>query len=182
MLEAVFGCGSHLSRDGFREDSDVHFRHGARNLAYRVGMGAGRQDFRRRLESTEPRWATGRSADDVKAKVGKMSKLRNAWSKETSADPDNWKETNPAWGQCAISALVIQDLLGGKLLRTKINGTSHYYSELPNGQALDVTREQFAAIESMEPPVIRERDYVLSFPDTAHRYEILKANLESSGD
>jgi hypothetical protein len=104
-------------------------------------------------------------------------KLNEAWSKETSADPKHWTPENPALGHCAVSSLIIQDLLGGELLRTKINGISHYCNRLPNGQRVDVTREQFPEITSEEEYVVRSRDYVLSFSDTVARYDLLKQRL-----
>ena len=42
--------------------------------------------------------------------------VKQAWGKETSSDPDNWSIENPAWGQCAVTSLVINDYLGGKLV------------------------------------------------------------------
>lgn len=41
--------------------------------------------------------------------------LVNSWSKETSLDPDNWAPANSALGQCAVTALIINDYLGGRI-------------------------------------------------------------------
>lgn len=107
--------------------------------------------------------------------------LAKSWSRETSADPDRWSGKNPAWGQCAVTALVVQDYFGGELLRTAVetNGEkiSHYWNKLPNGKEADLTRSQFAegtAIPEGEP---RTREYVLSYPATARRYEILEKTV-----
>jgi len=105
-----------------------------------------------------------------------------AWQQETSNDPERWTSENPALGQCAVTALVVQDFLHGALLRTVVNDVSHYWNELPSGEELDLTRHQF---ERYEPDgrEHRERDYVLSFPDTRRRYmrllELVSKNLES---
>jgi hypothetical protein len=107
--------------------------------------------------------------------------LFEAWCKETSASPDSWSEQNPALGQCAISALVVQDLLGGELLRTIVNGESHYWNRLPNGQEVDTTRQQFGSEPRIDSPTtVRERSYVLSFPYTVKRYEVLKSRIASA--
>lgn len=107
-------------------------------------------------------------------------KLRDAWCRETSSDPDNWTPENPAWGQCAVSALIIQDLLGGELLRTTVQGVSHYYNRTENHELLDVTLEQFRSnVGLFGPTEVRTREYVLSFPDTARRYELLKSRVNS---
>lgn len=97
--------------------------------------------------------------------------LLESWTADTSAD-QAWSPQNPALGQCAVTALVVQDYLGGALARTTVNGVSHYYNILPDGTELDLTREQFPSWEPGEV-VERDRGYVLSFPATAARYELL---------
>jgi hypothetical protein len=101
-----------------------------------------------------------------------------AWSAETSADSEGWTPENPSWGQCAITALVLQDLFGGDLLRSTVNGVSHYWNRLPDGSEVDITLRQFGADAKCDaPPVDRERDYVLSFPETVARYELLRKRM-----
>jgi hypothetical protein len=103
--------------------------------------------------------------------------LVESWSRETSADPDRWSEDNPAWGQCAVTALVVQEYLGGALFRGEVGPISHYWNQLPSGQLVDLTRVQFgddARIDRVEP---RTREYVLSHPETNHRYELLRCRV-----
>lgn len=69
--------------------------------------------------------------------------FRKSWSLET-ANPDfqnQWSETNPAYGQCTPTALVVNDLYGGKLNYDKEN--YHIWNELPDGTQQDFSREQF---------------------------------------
>lgn len=103
-------------------------------------------------------------------------RISDQWGQNTSADPDNWTPENPAWGQCAVTALLVQDLLGGDLLRTTNAGISHYWNRLPDGVELDLTRGQFDAWQPAEIAT-RDRDYVLSFPETARRYHKLRELL-----
>jgi hypothetical protein len=105
------------------------------------------------------------------------SVLEQAWSRDTSADPEGWSENNRPWGQCAVTALVLQDLFGGGLLRAKVDGISHYWNRLPSGEELDLTRDQFGPWPMIIAGEMRTRDYVLSFPDTVRRYELLKARV-----
>lgn len=105
---------------------------------------------------------------DIKAR------LRLAWSAETSATPDEWSAANSARGQCAVTALVVQDVLGGELMRSTVLGESHYWNRLPNGREVDLTLEQFGGYIADAPPVERDRDYVLSFEETRRRYERLR--------
>jgi hypothetical protein len=46
--------------------------------------------------------------------------LAEAWSRETSADPTSWTEENAAWGQCTVTAILVQDYLGGTLRRGEV--------------------------------------------------------------
>ena len=114
-----------------------------------------------------------------------LSSLKSAidlsWSAKTSSDSANWSESNRAYGQCAVTALVIQDFFGGKLLRVEASGpqgkVSHYYNQLRDGNIIDLTRKQFPKGTEFSAPEYREREYVLSYPETASRYEILKNNV-----
>lgn len=107
-----------------------------------------------------------------------MITIQQAWCRETSSDPEKWTPENPALGQCAVTALVIQDLLGGILVRAKVNGVSHYWNSLPNGDKIDMTLRQFGdKITFDELPDERSREYVTSFPETVRRYELLKKRV-----
>lgn len=100
---------------------------------------------------------------------------------ETSATPDYWSEENPTIGHCSVVALIVQDLLGGELLRASLEGTefeygkSHYWNRLQDGTEVDFTEVQF---EGRKPKLVgeqRTREYVLSYEPTKQRYELLKA-------
>jgi hypothetical protein len=118
------------------------------------------------------------STAPVGSVVGRLSTvLSQSWSLETSYDPAGWSKHNCAWGQCAVSALIAQDLLGGDLLVGRVNGIEHYWNELPDGRQLDLTKQQFGQIASLEQPSRVTREYVLSFPDTRRRYERLRREV-----
>ena len=71
------------------------------------------------------------------------SAFQKSWSKETCYPKlqKKWSPQNPALGQCAISALIIQDYFGGDLLYCK--HLKHFWNKLPNGQEIDLTKSQF---------------------------------------
>src|SRR5436309_819387 len=71
------------------------------------------------------------------------SAVRQAWDATTSSDPDRWSAENPAWGQCAVTALLVQDFFGGELVRADVQGISHYWTRTPDGREVDLTRDQF---------------------------------------
>lgn len=66
-----------------------------------------------------------------------------AWSIDTTY-PDiknKWSDKNRAYGQCAITALIIYDLYGGRLIYDQTN--FHIWNELPDGSQQDLSRSQF---------------------------------------
>lgn len=101
--------------------------------------------------------------------------FEKAWSAETSNAPD-WSPERPSRGQCAITALIVQDGTGGDLVRVINAGDSHYFNRLPDGSEVDLTRDQFDEWDP-SPAEIRTRAYVLSHPDTASRYEMLREQM-----
>ena len=115
------------------------------------------------------------------------SVIRSAWNSETTSIPDEWDaETNPARGQCVPTALVVQDYAGGDIIRvaTDINGAreTHYRNILPDGTPMDVSGDQYPDSQVFtDAPVVGTvefstlREYMLSYPATRHRYELLAA-------
>jgi hypothetical protein len=106
--------------------------------------------------------------------------LAQAWRRESSADPAGWSADNPAWGQCAVTALIVQDHCGGELLHGTVCGQSHYWNRLDSGREVDLTMAQFEGQGRPANAERRERDYVLSFPDTRKRYQRLRMAVEQN--
>ena len=67
------------------------------------------------------------------------SLLRKCWSCKSSS---LWTAENPARGQCGVTALVIQDCFGGEILKTLVDGKSHFYNKV-GGLKYDFTTDQF---------------------------------------
>lgn len=117
--------------------------------------------------------------------------LRKCWKKETSADPNGWTFKNPMWGQCAVTALVVQDFFGGELMRASLENVdgfqfmgSHYWNRLPNGKEIDLTRSQFpkdiyGKIPEGEP---RTRTRILSYSPTLKRFAKLRLDIQKNID
>ncbi len=66
--------------------------------------------------------------------------LVDAWSVETAVQ---WTPQRPAAGQCNVTTVVVHDLFGGEILRTRIPKADHYYNRLA-GVVVDFTADQFA--------------------------------------
>ena len=85
--------------------------------------------------------------------------IRSSWSVETCdpTDEERWTPENPSLGQCAVTALVVHDLLGGELLEAEVHYTDgtrqgfHYWNRLA-GVDIDLTRAQFAGNEHVQSP------------------------------
>lgn len=106
--------------------------------------------------------------------------LRRAWTLDSSAS-DEWDARRPETGQCAVTALIVQDHHGGDLLRAIVNGESHYWNRLPDGTEVDLTRAQFDLPLTIGEVVVRESTYVLANPATNERYETLRRNVNRLG-
>jgi hypothetical protein len=103
-----------------------------------------------------------------------LEELRPMWAMDTSSDP-GWSPATPSKGQCAVTAMLVQDLFGGDLLRVVNDGTSHYFNRLDDATIVDLTRDQFDTWDP-SPSEVRERAYLESNRDTVERYERLRTS------
>lgn len=114
--------------------------------------------------------------------------LQLAWGVDTAYDPNDWGDDNRARGQCVVSSLVVQDYLGGELLRYSIDEgdlhETHYVNRLDNGVVIDTTASQYNhPVDMRLKPIqldgfrsIREKR--LADESTRKRYEILKSRVD----
>lgn len=115
--------------------------------------------------------------------------LSAAWCAATSYDAARWTAQNPAYGQCAVTACVVQDYLGGDIvwaeaLQPDGQKISHFFNRI-GGAELDLTRGQFPAGTAVgaggaHPSAADARAYILSYPATQARYAELKRRVEQS--
>ena len=94
--------------------------------------------------------------------IGELKQLLMlSWEKETCSPSlrNEWNEGNPSLGQCAITALIVNDFFGGKIMRCMTSTGSHYYNLL-DGELIDLTVEQFLGeIPQYETGQERTREY-----------------------
>jgi hypothetical protein len=109
--------------------------------------------------------------------------VRMAWSKETCYPDlqDEWGDRNPALGQCAVTALIVQDYFGVDLLYCKHH--KHYWNKLSDGSEVDFTYSQFLDGVVICLDEIRNREYILKSESakkakTPERYLILKTKTQ----
>jgi hypothetical protein len=81
--------------------------------------------------------------------------LRESWGTDTGfATSDDIANGNPARAQCVTSSLVVQDYLGGEIVRYHVKGKGidekHYFNILDDGTKFDVTGCQYSVPVKME--------------------------------
>lgn len=82
--------------------------------------------------------------------------IRESWGRDTSDDPDEWSPESPTRGQCAVTSIVLRELLGGEIVMadvfgSHIPGERHAWNRLPGGVEIDLTLDQFRGGETLGP-------------------------------
>jgi hypothetical protein len=90
--------------------------------------------------------------------------IRTSWSLDTCdpVDRADWHPDNPSRGQCGVTAMVLNDLLGGELVIGEVHVAGertgmHYWNRFGAGIDVDLTREQFRPEESVVGGQVVER-------------------------
>ncbi|MFG1677003.1 hypothetical protein [Micromonospora sp. NPDC049282] len=90
--------------------------------------------------------------------------LRASWGADTCDPHDlpDWHPGNPARGQCGVTALIVQDLLGGELVLGEVfvgdvRVGYHYWNRLPDGSDVDLTADQFHPQEAVVGGQVQRR-------------------------
>lgn len=99
--------------------------------------------------------------------------LEQCWSKDTCYPKlvDKWSEERPETGQCAITCLLVQDLLGGTIVKDPV---LNHFGNVVNGDIIDLTSKQWIDGEVIKFTETINRDELLKNLDTFERYQILK--------
>lgn len=110
--------------------------------------------------------------------------IRTAWSPDTCQNPALWAEDRPSTGQCAVSALLLQEIAGGAIVRAKAvqpDGTAvSHWLNLIDGDFVDLTGDQFPRetriifADGAPMTTAQAQAYAFSAGDTRQRFERLK--------
>lgn len=108
--------------------------------------------------------------------------LEQCWSKETAypSCQEEWVPSDPSYGQCAITAMLVFDMFGGSIHRIRVSGGGTHYFNKINGKYVDLTREQFDLYNlAVDYEVNQEvaREYCGKNQDTNNRYHQLQRNI-----
>ena len=108
--------------------------------------------------------------------------VRVSWGADTCTPESraNWSPDNPARDQCGVTAMVLNDLLGGELIRGEVlvNGVRtdyHWWNRLGMGVEIDLTREQFRPDEVVTGGIVIPRPP--SFTRLREEYELLRGRV-----
>ncbi|MFF1695741.1 hypothetical protein ACFVXC_19255 [Streptomyces sp. NPDC058257] len=108
--------------------------------------------------------------------------VRGSWGPDTypSDSSRTWPPDNPARGQCGVTALLLQDLLGGELIRgeVRVGGEwtdHHWWNRLGMGLEVDLTREQFTAQEIVSGGIVVPRPAQVN--RLREEYELLRGRV-----
>ena len=109
--------------------------------------------------------------------------LSEIWSADTCAPRmrDEWKPDNPTFGQCSITAFLMQDIFDGKVYGIPRDGGNFHCFNDVDGCVFDLTSEQFGD-EVLDYNNCQEQDRAVHFAkaEKRHRYELLKKLLEKT--
>ena len=111
--------------------------------------------------------------------------MLKSWVKESAypsaqKDPQFNLENDPTYGQCAVTAMLVNKLFGGDIRKIHVSGGGTHYFNVINGQIFDLTRDQFDLYNlpvdyssSTNVPI----QYCGENANTKARYDILEKNL-----
>lgn len=75
-----------------------------------------------------------------------LNAIRDAWNDDTAASNTPESGYLKPHGQCAVTALLVQDVFGGVILRAALaDDSSHYWNRIPGMGEIDLTRDQYPA-------------------------------------
>ena len=71
--------------------------------------------------------------------------LSTLWCRETCAPrmQKDWSQDNITWGQCSITAFLVQDIFGGKVYGILRPGGNYHCYNVVGDAVFDLTSEQF---------------------------------------
>lgn len=115
--------------------------------------------------------------------------LNLAWSFETAHPTfsERWCKERPTLGQDDVTALFVQDVMGGSIALWEVEGFgSHYHNRVPHGDRFRPFTPTLLLHASLTPApecVAVERDELLLSPQaiaarTVTRYELLRHRME----
>ena len=105
--------------------------------------------------------------------------LLKVWTKDTCAPRMRmeWENNHPSYGQCSVTAYLIQDLFGGEVRSIKLADGSNHCFNIIDGKLFDLTSPQFTSDLSYENSEARTKEELLQNTEKNERYLLLKKRV-----
>lgn len=106
--------------------------------------------------------------------------IKRSWGIDTAYKDDipKWSADNPSAGQCAVTALIIHDYLGGQIYSgVSQDGVVHYWNKI-HCLKIDLTRSQFKDTKIFSNITKWNAEDLLQTGNVRERYEILRSRVE----
>ena len=90
---------------------------------------------------------------------------------------DKWTSSNPTYGQCSITAFIVQDLFGGEVYGVPREGGNFHCYNVIGSAKFDLTSEQFgeeAKTLVYDDKHLQTREVHFAKAEKKARYEVLK--------
>lgn len=111
-----------------------------------------------------------------------ISDIKHSWSKETAHPTAQkyWTEDKPSLGQCAITALYLNEKYGYSIWETLINNRNrHFFNKDNDGNIIDLTKDQFSSNVEIDYGNSKQRDPKQLLRSCNTRYQLFKKNLNN---
>jgi|tagenome__1003787_1003787.scaffolds.fasta_scaffold19323099_2 hypothetical protein len=108
--------------------------------------------------------------------------LERAWTATTTYCPEDWDEHDPAWGQCAVTSVLLAEAFGGELLQGTADlpsgqRTAHYWNRIDSIH-VDLTWRQFPVGTTLTDVAAAARTTLIANRWMESRYQELRHNVE----
>ena len=103
--------------------------------------------------------------------------LSDIWCAETCAPRmrERWSKDNPTVGQCSITAFLVQDLYGGKVMGVPLGDGNFHCFNVVGDCVFDLTSEQFGdRVLDYEHVTEQSREVHFAKEEKRQRYEFLR--------
>lgn len=106
--------------------------------------------------------------------------IYSAWDSSTAFPMPtcDFLRNDRAIGQCAVSAVLLQDYFGGEIKKGIVNGLFKHYWNVIDGERLDITASQFCPPITITDEKNASRENLLTDSSFYQRYSILKSRVE----
>lgn len=112
-----------------------------------------------------------------------LKALNMAWCKETafSGDRKNWTIDKKSTGQCTVTAMIVFDYFGGKIVRgySEKYKLFHYWNEI-DGKKVDLTYDQFSDKKDIAFTniIYKSKKDLMKIRSVRVRYALLKGKID----